>query len=337
MRVSAVLLLYATLAGTVFGTWLRRWGIPRRSPRSALALWLSLDASILLSLTFAALAPVVGTKPIADGLVSLLSACVLTLTGSYAGTGDTATHLAVATVGWGALTTLAILVALGMTRAARFRRRHASGLSRAGTFQPSLDAWVLDHEQPLVYCVPGRAGGVVLTTGTLELLTPRELRAVIAHERAHLRGRHAQITVIADGLCRSLGWIPGVRIAAEEISQLVELLADDAARRETDGPAVIRALLALASGPVPDGALGATAHLTSRRVSRLSDDPSPRPWRARLTAGVLVAGALTTPAVIALLPAALGINADYCPAQVTVVAQAAVTFPSTSASPRSTH
>nr|WP_240978219.1 M56 family metallopeptidase [Knoellia sp. DB2414S] len=330
------MLLYAVLAGTVFGAWLRRSGIAGRSPRSALALWLSLDASIVLSLALAALAPVVGTKPIADGLVNLLSACVLTLSGAYAGTGDTATHLAVAAIGWAALTTLGVLVALGMIRAARYRRRHLSGLTRAGTFQPSLDAWVLQHGQPLVYCVPGRPGGVVLTTGTLDLLGSRELSAVLAHERAHLRGRHAQITMIADGLRRSVGWIPGVRMAAEEIAQLVEVLADDAARRETDGPAVIRALLALGAGPVPDGALGATTNLTSMRVSRLSGDPSPRPWRAQLAAVVLVASALTAPAVIAVLPAALGINADYCPAQVTMAAEA-VTFPSTNASLRSTH
>lgn len=336
MRVSVALLLYAVLAGTVFGAWLRRSGIAGQSPRSALALWLSLDASIVLSLALAALAPVAGTRPISDGLVNLLSACVLTLTGTYAGTGDTATHLVVAAVGWGALTTLGVLVALGMIRAARHRRRHLRGLTLAGTFKPSLDAWVLRHDRPLVYCVPGRDGGVVLTTGTLELLSPKELEAVLAHERAHLRGLHSQIMMIADGLRRSVGWLPGVRMAAEEVAQLVELLADDVARRETDGPAVMRALLALGAGPVPDGTLGATTNVTSMRVSRLSGDPSHRPWRARLAAAVLVTSVLATPAVIALLPAALGFNADYCPAGATMAADA-FTFPSTNASLRSTH
>jgi hypothetical protein len=43
---------------------------------------------------------------------------------------------------------------------------------------------------PRRYCVPSLRHRVVLTTGAVAALEPRQLRAVIAHERAHLWGRH---------------------------------------------------------------------------------------------------------------------------------------------------
>ncbi|WP_184757410.1 M48 family metalloprotease [Streptosporangium album] len=37
----------------------------------------------------------------------------------------------------------------------------------------------------MAYCVPGRHARIVLSQGTLDLLSPRELQAVIRHERTH--------------------------------------------------------------------------------------------------------------------------------------------------------
>jgi Zn-dependent protease with chaperone function len=45
-------------------------------------------------------------------------------------------------------------------------------------------AWIL------LYCVPGRLPTIVVTTGALAVLEPEQLAAVLAHERAHLAGRH---------------------------------------------------------------------------------------------------------------------------------------------------
>lgn len=336
MKVSAALLLYSAVAGVFGPALMRRLQDPSHSPRTALGLWLSLDASILLSLTFAALAPVAGTKPISDGLVSLLSACLLTLTGSYTGTSDTGQHLVVAGIGWSALVALATLVGFGIVRASRFARRHAGKLGSTAKFRLDHDVWVLDHDDPLVYCVPGRSGGIVVTSAALVLLSSPELDAVIAHERAHLRGRHPLFLVITDGLRRCLGWIPSVRVAAQEVAQLVELLADDAASRRTNGRVVAQALLALSHRPTPDGTLAATANLTALRVARLLGPPLPRLWRSHLAAWTAVAATLTVPALIAILPAALGINADYCPGGLSTVASAS-TYPNTSAYQRNTH
>src|SRR5690606_10980018 len=52
------------------------------------------------------------------------------------------------------------------------------------------DLRVLDLDTPMAFCLPGIRSRVVLTEGVLDRLTPQQLAAVIAHERAHLRARH---------------------------------------------------------------------------------------------------------------------------------------------------
>lgn len=313
MRVTVALVGYVAVVGTV-GSWLlRRWDRPRRrSPQTALALWLVLDASIVLSLLLAAAAPVLGAAPVGAGLGRLLSACVVSLTRAYGGGGDGATHLAVAVGGLSAVAGLLLLVLSGAVMAVRARRRHAQGVSLAGRYSADLGAWVLDHQEPLVYCLAGKERGIVVTTGALARLDSNQLAAVLAHERAHLRGHHAPMVTFTQGLRRSLGWIPAVQAAAEEVGTLVEFCADDAARRSTDGRTVATALLALTVGAVPNGALGATGAVTAERLTRLIQDGDKPRWSHGLTAGgVLVA--VVAPLVIALGPAVLGFNADYCP------------------------
>ena len=316
------LLAYVVAVGTLGSVLLSRWDRPRlRSPRMALTLWLALDMSIVLSLGLAAVTPVVGAEPVGAGLGSFLSACVLSLTRTYAGDGDAAAHLAVALGGLSALAVLMLLLLGGAVAAIRARRRHAEGVSLVGRYRADLGAWVLDHQQPVVYCVAGRQRGIVVTTGALARLDSGQLAAVLAHERAHLRGRHTLIVTLARGLSHSLGWIPGVRAASEEVNTLVEFCADDAARRSTDGQTVATALLALAAGGVPNGALGATSAVTVERLTRLAHDGDTPRWWSGLTVGGALAG-LVAPLVIALGPAVLGVNADYCPTNGTVAAYA---------------
>ena len=43
---------------------------------------------------------------------------------------------------------------------------------------------VLDHDLPLVYCLPGRSGTVVVTRGAVDALSSHQLDLVLAHERS---------------------------------------------------------------------------------------------------------------------------------------------------------
>ncbi len=77
------------------------------------------------------------------------------------------------------------------TRAAR--RSHRVTLAMVGR-NGQLGVTVIDHPSVNIYCVPGDGGRVVVTSGALEALSPRQLAAVVAHERAHMSGRHHLIT-----------------------------------------------------------------------------------------------------------------------------------------------
>lgn len=147
---------------------------------------------------------------------------------------------------------------------------------------------VVEHEQPMAYCLPGLRGArVVLTEPVARLLAPEEVGAVLAHERAHLRFRHDLVLEAYTVLDRAFPRLVTSRGALGEVRLLVEVLADRAAVRRHGGLPLARALVRLSSAPVPDAALAAGGTGLLERV-RLLDDDRPR----RLQAALLVASSL---------------------------------------------
>src|SRR5439155_5067377 len=146
-------------------------------------------------------------------------------------------------------------------------------------------------DRPAVYCLPGRRR-IVLTTGALTRLDDRELDAVLAHERAHLSGRHHIVIALAVALQRAFPLVRFFAIAARQVAYLVEIAADDAAVRRAPRLTVASALLAVATPGVPAGALGAGGSAAAQRIQRLINPP-PRDSRARraVTYAVLIAAA----------------------------------------------
>ena len=49
---------------------------------------------------------------------------------------------------------------------------------------------MLDDPAPRAFAVPGRPGRIAMSTGLLRVLRRDQRRAVLAHERSHLRHRH---------------------------------------------------------------------------------------------------------------------------------------------------
>ncbi|MBT0771856.1 M56 family metallopeptidase [Kineosporia sp. J2-2] len=106
------------------------------------------------------------------------------------------------------------------------------------------DVRVLSHgEAAYAYCLPGRHARVVISDAALRDLTPEQVAAVIEHERAHLRARHDLLLEFFTVLYEAAGRRAGTQAALEQTAVLVELLADDAARR-LHGPAPLIAALA---------------------------------------------------------------------------------------------
>ncbi|MHB1876760.1 MAG: M56 family metallopeptidase [Streptosporangiaceae bacterium] len=133
-----------------------------------------------------------------------------------------------------------------------------------------IGAVVLDSPRPAAYCVVGRPATIVLTSGTIALLGPGQLRAVLAHERAHLAGRHNTLILLTRALAQAVPGVPLFRGGAERVAVLAEMCADDRAARVSGRPALVTALLAMATGAaVPEAALGTAASAVAARVDRL--------------------------------------------------------------------
>ena len=140
-------------------------------------------------------------------------------------------------------------------------------------------AFVLDATRPAVYCVPGRPPTIVLTTGALALLGPEQLTAVLAHERAHLAGRHHLLLAVTRSLAAAAPAVPLFARGTGAVARLAEMRADDAAARRGGRGTLLTALLALAAGaaaaPARAAWLGATGGVVAARARRLAEPPGP--------------------------------------------------------------
>ena len=116
---------------------------------------------------------------------------------------------------------------VALVRAARRRVRAYRTLRRAVAPLPhQAGVLVIDSTQPDAYATPAAGGRIVITTAMLDALWPGEDRAVIAHERAHLRFRHSWWLVAAD-LAAAAN--PLLRPTAAAVSDAVERWADERA------------------------------------------------------------------------------------------------------------
>ncbi|WP_393086047.1 M48 family metalloprotease [Streptomyces sp. LN704] len=153
----------------------------------------------------------------------------------------------------------------------------------------------------------GRGGRIVVTSGMMRALRATEREVLLAHERAHLSGRHHLLSAVVD---LSTTVHPAVRSLRESLGFHLERWADEAAAaavgdRKVAAAAIARAALAGASQKRRTGGgyplLSVTAGPVPRRVEALL-----RPAPAAAQGGARQAGALgLATAVAALAPAAL--------------------------------
>ncbi|NKQ52878.1 M56 family metallopeptidase [Amycolatopsis sp. K13G38] len=209
---------------------------------------------------------------------------------------------------------LAVVGFRGIRRRARARREHLAALRLAGRFDEGSPATVwLAHERPLAFSLGGRGGVIVATEGLRRHLAGDGVAAVLAHERAHLRGRHHQLLALADALRTAFPVVPLFQQAPAALRELVEIAADVAATR-AHGPAAVRAALLCVSGRgAPGRALAMARDAVPLRLARLNRGTRP-PGRARRVASCGAAGiaaALVPFAVAGTVVIALAVAA--CP------------------------
>lgn len=225
--------------------------------------------------------------------------------------------LALHHLGWGGDVTLGVtgfaaaaasLVASRRIVAAlqRFRRRsqdhaHEARLVGAPTQQPGVVLVHTDHAA--AYCVAGKPDAIVVTSSAAQNLTEPELAAVLAHERAHLNGRHPQLMMLLRALAASLPALPLFAASVTAVGRLVEMNADDVAARTHGRDALLTGLVTLA-GPAPKGgaALAAAGTAVLARAERLAAPAMPRALlRERITLSATLAALISAPVLLAFL------------------------------------
>lgn len=269
---------------------------PRRCPVAGIALWQALGLGWGLA-AVGALAGLGLSGPIADiaterwGMLGVLR--LLSLAASV-----------------GLLTLLCGILVAAIAAVLKARHRQRALLDLLAHYDPKVPgALVVDHPAAAAYCVPGLRSAIVISAGALNLLNTAELAAVLAHERAHLRARHDLVLLPFTALLRAFRWSQTARAANAEVALLVEMLADDRARRLRPARELATALLrvgASGGGLAPIGALAATGAAfegdLAARVARLLRPPPELPFPAVIAVGMLAALLVLTPAAAWLVP-----------------------------------
>ncbi|MEV7552248.1 M56 family metallopeptidase [Amycolatopsis sp. NPDC089917] len=163
---------------------------------------------------------------------------------------------------------LAVASARRRKRSARLHRRHLDVLRLSGARSGPM-LWLPD-DRPIAYSLGGRDGLIVASEGLAARLSHRELNAVLAHEKAHLRGRHHLLTASADVLGRTLRFVPLMRELPGAIRLLAELAADRAAATRHGSETVRSALLSIHAADEPRRALGMAGGDTEIRLRLLA-------------------------------------------------------------------
>jgi Zn-dependent protease with chaperone function len=200
-----------------------------------------------------------------------------------------------------AITALIVLLVLAARSVAATLRR-VSALRTAYRLARSLSSTgselvVIDDAGHQAYAVPGRPGRIVMSSGLLRALTAHQRRAVLAHERAHLRQHHHLHHAAAD---LAVAAAPITLRLRSALALATERWADETAGKVCSRSAVAGALtLAAHTAPrshgVGDPILAVADTEVAARIDALSHPASPLTlWRLALMVALLLAVVVST-------------------------------------------
>jgi Zn-dependent protease with chaperone function len=318
VTVGGALILYATAVGLAGATSFRRAAWPLRAPRLGAAAVLAAAWSVPVAFVLAGVTIILPPSALFADLGQLVGACLVRLRAAYgtpagAGIVTAGQVLSVATLG---------RVAWAMGRVAHRRhgerRRHRLLVRLAGGHRPDVPAVVLDCPGPAAYSVGGRRPQVVVTSGALDLLSPPQLGAVLAHEQAHLRRRHHRWALAAALVAEAMPLVPLLREAPARVGRLLEMDADERAADHHEPRVLASALVAVTSAggsaaSAPSGAAsvggsgGSVASDALARVHRILRPPDRLPRRREALTRAAVVALTVAPLVLATAPAVVAL------------------------------
>jgi Zn-dependent protease with chaperone function len=290
MRPVLLVLCYALAVAFILPLPLARLSEPGVSPRLGLAAWLaaisSVLASVMAGLGLLARAAIAGWPAFARTVCESVSAGTCP-PGVYRSAVYELGLAVAAFLGGLAMILFGLRYGRILRRSSIRTRAHAEAARITGhRVEGGNAAFVLDATRPAVYCVPGRPPTIVLTTGALAVLDPEQLTAVLAHERAHLAGRHHLLLAVTRSLAAVAPVVPLFARGTGAVARLAEMRADDVAARRAGGDhgrrTLLAALLAMGTGvavaQAPAAWLAATGGVVAARVQRLAEPPPRARW-----------------------------------------------------------
>jgi Zn-dependent protease with chaperone function len=229
-----------------------RWQV--RLPRLALTLWFG---------SFALGCAAAGGSVVVSVMASLSAS-------SVSGAGGVVVTIAA----WVSLVVIGAVIA-GVAAAAEplnmLQRDEVESLTPLVSSREQRKGFVLgrvDGEHPVACAVPGPGSErmILISSGLESALTTAQVQAVLAHEWAHLRGRHHWAMRIANLNAACLPpFLPAGRALRRATRLLIELVADDTAARQTGAVNLANALARLGALSGDSGMDLRAERLTMRR------------------------------------------------------------------------
>jgi Zn-dependent protease with chaperone function len=319
VTVGGALIVYGMAVGFGGPAGFRRAAWPLRAPRLGAVALVAVAWSVPVAFLLAGLTVALPVGALTADLGQMVGACLGRLRAAYA------TPAGAGFVTAGQVLTAGILARGGwaVVRVCRRRRderrRHRLLVRLAAHRAADLPALVLDHPHAVAYSVAGRGQAVVVTRGIVDLLTGPELSAVLAHENAHLAGRHHRWQTAAILVAQALPIVPLLRDAPSRVGRLLEMDADDLAAAHHEPRVIASALVTVAaagsraagtvirSGAVRSNVTAAAGADAVARVHRLLDPPDGLPRARRVLTRVAVAALTLAPLVLAVAPMAVAV------------------------------
>jgi Zn-dependent protease with chaperone function len=293
-----LLLLGVLLAEPVSRAFARaRW--TRRDPVGALLVWQAIGLAGGLSLVGSGV--VYGLSPLGDSLPTAVATLVAGWNAGHWPARLDAVHLIALLAALGVGGRLVWVLSTMYLRTVRARRRHRDLLDVLATPWPdSPGTRVLDHPQPVAYCLPGRSSRLVVSAGVLEALSPEEVWAVLAHEKSHLRERHDLVVLPFVAWGATAPFVRGMVCAQVAVAELIEMRADDVAACRSEPHELVGALKTV-GGSAPAAALSSFTDALDARIERITAHPCPLPWVARAAVRIGALALVAVPTVLLFL------------------------------------
>jgi hypothetical protein len=294
-------LLVAALSPLFLGSMMRR-GV---DPHVVLVLWGALALGTVVSISVPVILSLLPSHGGVSSLIEFAHSCWLALHDDAPARLETA----VGVLGGSALVIGAVRGTVHLFSFSRTRRelhqQHLGLLRILGGARSSSLLW-LPVSVPFAYSIAGRPALVVASDGLRDQLDTEALAAVLAHERAHITGRHHLLVSAAQTLAYAFPWLPIMRSSPPLVRALVEIEADSRAVRQHGRESVHRALCSMTPHDVPVAALGIAQDCLALRLDRLSSHRTHHPAPIRYLRTLAACGtAIVLPAapLLALLGA----------------------------------